>query len=112
MKISEILRQDVDIQKERIWKQPATTLAEVFQNPEKMSKKVLVFLNDLPKNLLRGGMTIRKFAYIPKEQTWIVSDQNLLTGLEEFYETHFNSKEFQEYFNWMFDRKGYLFDKK
>lgn len=112
MKISEILRQNIEIQQKRILEQPTMTLKEFFKNSKKIPNKVLVFLDDIPVNLLKTGMTIRKFAYLSQEKKWIVSDQNLLTGLEVFYETHFNSKEFQENFNWMFDRKGYLFDHK
>lgn len=112
MKISEILRQNVEIQQKRILEQPTMTLKEFFKSSKKMSSQVLVFPNDIPVNLLKTGMVIRKFAYISQAKKWMVSDQNLLTGLEEFYETHFSAKEFQENFNWMFNRKGYLFDKK
>lgn len=112
MKISEILRQNVEIQQKRILEQPTMTLKEFFKNSKKLPNKVLVFSNSVPLGLLKTGMVIRKFAYLPKEKKWLVSDQNLLTGLEEFYETHFKAKEFQENFDWMFDRKGYLFDQK
>lgn len=112
MKISEILRQNIEIQQKRILEQPTMTLKEFFKNSKKMCSKVLVFPDDIPLNLLKTGMTIRKFAYLSQEKKWMVSDQNLLTGLEEVYETHFNSKEFQENFNWIFNKKGYLFDPK
>ena len=92
-----------------IAKCPKVEVKEVLDNPEILSKKILVFRGNYD-GFDTNRLCARTFEYIPTEDRWKVLDVTIYDLFVSSFEYHFSKQELESKFKAFCNAKGFLMD--
>ncbi len=95
--------------KSLIGKCPKVEVKKVLENPEILSKKILVFRGNY-EGFATNRLCARTFEYIPAEQKWKVSDVTVYDMFITSFDHHFSRKELETDFNAFCNGQGFVMD--
>lgn len=82
---------------------------EVLDNPDILSKKILIFRGNYD-GFATNKLCVRTFEYIPAEQRWKVSDIIVNEMFKISFDKHFKKEELQEQFKAFCNAEGFVMD--
>lgn len=84
-------------------------MKEVLENPEILSKKILVFRGNYD-GYATDRLCARTFEYIQKEKRWKVSDITIFDMFTTYFNHHFSKQELEVSFEAFCKSQGFVMD--
>lgn len=88
---------------------PKVEMKEVLDNPEILSKKILVFRGNYD-GFATNRLCARTFEYIAEENRWRVSDVTIYDMFITSFDYHFSKRELESKFEDFCNAKGFVMD--